>query len=929
LQPYFTYWNSIIQLPEKESNDVLPTEIVQAGLYFLRKVPDIIYLYAAPSRQVLFANKSLPEYFGYTIEELNHYTSFNQLAAYLVHPDDLPQLAHFIERVYKSEIGELVSVEYRFKHKNGQYIWQYVREMVVERNINGQPIKVLGLQENIQSRKEEEANFYHTHQLYKTIVESQDDIICRFTPDLTLTFVNKSYANMWGYEPAEVVGMPLTNFLRPDQPQKVKDYLSGFSAASPFNKEIEYSITRQGILWFEWSTRAIFDKEGNIVAFQSVGRDITKQYQTELALRENEALLNESQKIANIGSWLYRIEDRQAKFSKGFFDVLKIEKEPQINAITQNIGLLFKMVNLSDCWQLKRRLIEAYRYQKECQHEFRLRLAEQGEIYVNIIIKHHTEEGITRWLFGTIQDITIHKNREAELLKAKSEAEEAALVKQRFLSTMSHEIRNPLNAVIGITRLLIQANQDKNLEENLNTLKFSADNLLAIINDVLDFNRIESGKIELESVPLNIKNLLERIKESHRYLATQKNLEIKLVTDADVPKLVLGDPIRLTQVINNLVGNAIKFTEKGCIRIELLLVNETMHNVRLKFSVHDTGIGIPPEKIMHIFESFTQADVTTTRKFGGSGLGLTISKKILELYNSSIQVESQPAKGSVFSFEITFPKHKEEKFVTRYRKTAIPEKIQPAIRSDAKILLVEDNAVNRLVATRFLNQWNLSPDVAENGKQALQKVLQNKYDVVLMDLLMPEMNGFEATQVIRSQLGTHYKKLPIIALTADAMPETRQKVAEFTMNGFLSKPFSPEQLYEVIIPHIKQENKIAGIQKLYSKIDERLSEEVEFQLEVSNLYIKLFEEYQILACKAIQEHHLNNFRFHTHKIKTAIQLLQLTELDELTQEIREYITHENPEIAYLQSYTAQLTEVCQNIKERLQQNIKQIQDSKA
>ncbi|MCS7004274.1 MAG: PAS domain S-box protein [Cytophagales bacterium] len=887
--------------------------------YFWQHTPDILYVCSFPHREILYINKSFSDIFGYTTDEIDC-RNLNDLVAFFLHPDDVSNFAHFLEKLHQSPKNEIVSIECRFKHKNGNYLWQYIREMIIERDPLGEPLKSIGIQENIQERKTNEISLSSSLHLYKTIVESQDDIICRFLPDLTLTFVNKNYANLWGYEPAEVIGMPLTHFLRPDQPEKVKNYLASFSPSKPFSKEIEFSITPKGIVWFEWATRAFFNKEDEITEFQSVGRDITKQYQTELELRENETLLKESQKIANIGSWLYRIDEQKAKFSDGFFDILKICNPYEKKLVTHNLKIIFQRLSLQDRWQLKRKIIAAYRHHQESQYEFCYIISSGEEIYINIILKPHIVENKTLWLYGIIQDITFRKKRETELLLAKKRAEEAVASKQHFLSTMSHEIRNPLNAIIGITRLLLESHLGGEIQENLKNLKFSADNLLAIINNVLDINRIESGKIELERVPLNIKNLVERIKESHKYLAIQKNIDLKLIIDADIPTWVIGDPIRLTQVLNNLIGNAIKFTEKGFVKIEVLLVNETFHTAQIKFSVSDTGIGIPSEKIPYIFDSFTQGDSSTTRKFGGSGLGLAISKKILELYHSSIQVESKVNQGSTFSFEIIFNKCKEDSKPHQQYSVSIPE---DTIRKDCRVLLVEDNAVNRLVATRFLNQLGIQPDIAETGKEALQKVLQNHYDVVLMDLQMPEMNGFEATQAIRQQIGIYYKKLPIIALTADAMPETKEKIHNYLMNGLLTKPFTPEQLFEVIRPYIQEKLPI-NFQKLCDKTDHRLAKEYDFQIQVSELYIKLFEEYQLNACHAVQKNQPEIFRFYTHKIKTAIQLLELQELDKLTQEIKNYLSCEKIDSSSLQNYTSLLNNECQKIIAILNQNIEQL-----
>ncbi|HWB27908.1 MAG TPA: response regulator [Chitinophagaceae bacterium] len=389
--------------------------------------------------------------------------------------------------------------------------------------------------------------------------------------------------------------------------------------------------------------------------------------------------------------------------------------------------------------------------------------------------------------------IQIEKRRQAELeMKAAKEvAEKAAMARSEFLSMMSHEIRTPLNAVVGFTYLLLQGRFLPEQEEQLNLLKFSAENLLALINDILDFNKIESGKVSLEKTSFNLPKLINQIRNTNFTKAQDNGNNIRVMFDTQIPTLVKGDPLRIGQVINNLVSNAVKFTHNGIVIIEAMLLKQTHDNIEIQISVKDNGIGIEPENQKKIFEIFTQASDSTTRQYGGSGLGLAICNGLLEIMHSHVSLESTPGKGSVFSFILNVPYADEaEQYSPDSDKLASAD---PDL-AGTRVLLVEDNNVNTLVATTFLKRWNTIVDTADNGKVALEKIRENTYHIILMDLHMPEMNGYEACK----QIMQIKPKLPVIALTASAMLNIRDKAFEVGMIDYVTKPFEPNELYEKI-----------------------------------------------------------------------------------------------------------------------------------
>ena len=361
---------------------------------------------------------------------------------------------------------------------------------------------------------------------------------------------------------------------------------------------------------------------------------------------------------------------------------------------------------------------------------------------------------------------------------------------------MSHEIRTPLKAVIGLSNLLLMSNPRADQLDNLEILKFSANNLLSIVNDVLDFNKIESGKVEFEKIRFNLVELMNNICGGQIIKAEEKGLKFYLDIDSRLKtKMLFGDPTRITQIIFNLVSNAIKFTQSGNVWVRVTSLGDRHNTLTINFTVKDTGIGIEAANMEAIFEPFTQESITTARQYGGTGLGLAIVKRLLELQNVQMHVSSKVSEGSEFSFNMEFPVSTEK--LNRINEE-LPAEHQLDPVSAMQVLIAEDNPVNVMLMKKLFSKWNIVPTFAENGERAVELVQYGNFNIVLMDLQMPVMNGFDAAIEIRKMADPKKSTIPIIALTASALFDIKEKVYDSGMNDYVSKPFKPEELKEKI-----------------------------------------------------------------------------------------------------------------------------------
>ena len=629
---------------------------------------------------------------------------------------------------------------------------------------------------------------------YRLLVENTPDLFWEVDGQLNTLYVSPQIKKLIGITPAELIGKPIiqifsneADWLRP----LIEE--SGISQLTRIEVSATHADGSPRIL--DVSASVLRGDGGAVLSILGVARDITERKANEKRLEQLSLAVESSPVSVVISDVNGVIESLNAAFSRmtGYSEEEIIGQEMKILRSGVHPDSFFDAL-----WvRLREGASERYEF---CNRR------KDGSIYwvhqaISPIFNKAGEISHFVWVG---EDFTEAKHQEQMLREAKEAAEKATQAKSDFLANMSHEIRTPMNAIIGLSHLCLNTQLDPRQLDYLSNISSAAKSLLAIINDILDFSKIEAGRLQLEKIPFDLSSVFAHTANLNMAKAREKELSLVFRQAPEVPQKLIGDPTRLGQVLLNLCSNAIKFTQKGEISLECSLLELREDSAYVRFSVTDQGIGMTEEELKRLFSPFVQADSSTTRKYGGTGLGLTISKQIVEAMGGQIHVSSVPAQGTCFSFEIplglaalseastaTKAKPDADSPVQDHSRPLSEEELTPL--QGLRVLLVEDNKFNQQVAMDLLELVGITCDLAENGREAIEQIKAKTFDLVLMDLQMPEMDGLTATRHIRQDL--QQTKLPIIAMTANAMAADRDRCLAAGMNAHIGKPIDPNNLY--------------------------------------------------------------------------------------------------------------------------------------
>lgn len=602
--------------------------------------------------------------------------------------------------------------------------------------------------------------------------------------------VNESFTQLFGYPAEEIIGRNFVEagLINEEQRTQVLEVFRKEGRLSSLEMKITNKNRSERYILLTTEVILIGGKEHTL----SIYYDITERKRLEMAVQERDARFSVMFNASPVAMTLGSLEPyRYLEVNESFSRLSGYSREESITLDFAKNGLI--------SGEERKQLLESFARKGVLKNEELVIKVKNGTERYILLSTELINSGGQKLALSAYHDITERKRLEQQLIIAKEQAEESGRAKEQFLANMSHEIRTPMNAVLGFTDLLTETDLDAGQKEYVSAIETSGRNLMAVINDILDYSKIEAGMMKIESVPMSVRSLLDSLSLSFAEQARKKKLKLGFSCDKKVPEVLSGDPARLTQIIINLVGNAIKFTSKGGVKVKADLLEKDKSNAVVRFTVQDTGIGIPKDKLASVFERFNQGSNDTTRKYGGTGLGLSIVKRLAELQGGSVNVESKSGKGSVFTVVIPYSTEVESENIKAVSLASLKAK-----RKDVSVLLVEDNRLNQKLAETVLAGFGFTTEIAANGKIAVAMLRKkNNYDVVLMDMQMPEMNGYDATKYIRTKLK---KNIPIIAMTAHAMASEKDKCLGLGMNDYISKPFKKEELYRMILQVLDEED---------------------------------------------------------------------------------------------------------------------------
>lgn len=762
-------------------------------------------------------------------------------------------------------------------------------------------------------------------QIYRDLVESAG--ITVFTTDQSghFSFVGSQAEALTGYSPAELEGRDFSFLLHPAWINQVfafyNNQISSRIAATTFEFIIRTKSGQQK--WVEQSAQLIFT-DNHISGFQCMVKDITTKKRTELELKESELKRKETQhrldSIINHATSLIFIKDLDGRYvmaNKKFKEVFRVTDKDIIDKTDYS----FNSEALADHYKTLDNQVIATKQSVESVEQINTPEGKMSLLLVKFPLLNQDKS-----IFGIgaiATDITDRTEYQQQLIEAKKSAEAARMKQEHFLSNMSREILSPVNNIQNMSNHLLEMSLPADQKETVLHIKRTVASLAGMVNDVIEFSKIRNGKIIIEKTAFNIEKVLEEILQQQLPVAREKGLLLETQTDHKIPSILIGDPQHLKKVLLNIVSNGLRFTENGMVKIHVSLLQKTKHAVVIQFAISDTGIGIPEDRIHDIFESFAQEDGNISRRHGGAGLGLAISKSLLQLQGGDISVKSRPGYGSVFTFHIPYG--------IKIRIDSLSPELDPAVLLKGKrFLVVEDNEVNQKFLRVILKKVDAFADVAANGKEAIAYYESgNSYDAVIMDIQMPVMDGYETAAYIRNTLRL---QVPILATTATTTREVIDKCIESGMNDCMTKPFEFDHLYHRLIRLLYKSsmpNPMSGENnnepKLYSLdlfdgLDdpESLLDVISIFLEDAPLQVKDLTEF-------CQQGDFSAIVKAAHKLKGAIAMLQADPITSLLVKI-EAAAKEGKDIEPIREDAARVAGLFAQLEKQLKEESLQIRN---
>ncbi len=635
-------------------------------------------------------------------------------------------------------------------------------------------------------------------QTYKNIVESSGVSSIVVDKNGDIKFVSKNIGRLSGFEAEELLGIPLIKCIPADFHEPITNVINNMSTTASYEDSMQVLIITkaQQRKWVSCRMYPVKDSAGNIQELQLMLWDIDKekklQLQLDVAEMENSHQQHLLQTVINLSPAIVYLKKPDGEY------VLTNSKMKEVTGTRTDKEVTLFMAEYNSGERAEKFLAEERTVVEDKQvvtseEDF---FHADGKVSSFWLMKLpiFDENGNVEYICGFYTDVTVMKQSEQIIVQARKEAEQAKEAQELFLANMSHEIRTPMNGIIGLTNLVMGSTLSIDQRDYMESIQESAQNLLSIINDLLDFSKIKSGKFHLEVADFNPDSAIKKAIYPLNFKANEKNISLKCYIDTTVPNMIKGDALRLHQVITNLVGNAIKFTHQGLVEVKVYAVSKTDTTIILGIDVIDSGIGIIEEKLKDVFESYAQSDTNTSRLYGGTGLGLAIVKQLAELQDGTVSVKSEIGKGSTFTVHIPYAITQTDE--GDIDNTQAMKREYKELMQGIKVLVAEDNLINQKVVQHTLAKQNVTVALAANGQLAIDMLKTDVFDIVLMDLQMPELDGYKATEYIRQVMKSN---IPIVAMTADALKGECDKCFEVGMNGYITKPFEPNELYDKIL----------------------------------------------------------------------------------------------------------------------------------